>query len=177
MCHKKTLILIHVIIFKMSEIPSLLKKNSTYIRTIDEYSEEFIFEIIQKLIATEEFWKIAIEDTSLIPEKIIGDADKEDFAKKLRKQNLECIEVVKKRLGKEKFEEYCDKKSITKIKTKNYFKNIDFADVLVKTFYLILAIFTVWFIYEISQTETSSSGSDDELQEAIDAICKVTGCY
>lgn len=26
----------------MSDIPSLLKKNSTYIRTIDEYSEEFI---------------------------------------------------------------------------------------------------------------------------------------
>ena len=53
----------------MSDIPSLLKKNSTYIRTIDEYSEEFIFEIVQKLIATEEFWEIAIEDTSLIPEK------------------------------------------------------------------------------------------------------------
>lgn len=160
----------------MSDIPSLLKKNSTYIRTIDEYSEEFIFEIVQKLIATEEFWEIAIEDTSLIPEKVIGNADKEDLAKKLRKQNLECIEVVKKRLGNEQFEKYCDKKSITKIKTKNYFKNIDFAEVSVKTFYLILVIFTVWFIYEISQTEVSPPAPKTELQKATDILCKAWGC-
>lgn len=161
----------------MSDIPSLLKKNSTYIRSIDEYSDEFIYEIIQKLIATEEFWKIAVKDTSLIPEKIIGNVERNEFAKKLRKQNLECIEVVKKRLGNEKFDEYCDKKSITKIKIKNFYKNIDFAEVLVKTFLLILAIFTVWFIYEISQTEVSRPAPKTELQKAIDGICEVFECY
>ncbi len=46
----------------MSDIPSLLKKNSTYIRTIDEYSEEFIFEIVQKLIATAIFYGVELNN-------------------------------------------------------------------------------------------------------------------
>ena len=91
------------------EIPALFKKTSTYINRIEKYDDFVISQTIQKLVATKSFWEMAVNRAELIPLSI--SENPKVSAKQLQKQNNECLEMVRKKLGSEKFEEYANPES------------------------------------------------------------------
>ncbi|MDC1163998.1 hypothetical protein OAT83_00450 [Gammaproteobacteria bacterium] len=97
------------------EIPTLFKQTSTYIKSIEKYDDFVISQTVQKLVATKSFWEMAVNRTELIPLSI--SENPKVSAKQLQKQNNECLEMVRKKLGSEKFAEYANPESEICIKS------------------------------------------------------------
>ncbi len=134
---------------KPVEIPATFKKTSRYIKNIEDYSGIMQSHVINALADTDVFWKSTKADPSLVPQRLLQEGSISETIKKYQKENKECINIVRKKIGAKTFDVYLNKKSSLNAKAarnhqkdlqriENYKKNGVYEDESKTTFKLFL---------------------------------------
>ena len=93
-------------------LPRLFKPSSDFIQNIKAQPDFEISQIVNGLNDTKKFWEDVQKNKQSLPESLISDMDnKINEIKEYKKQNLECIRIVKRKITLEKYNEFINKDS------------------------------------------------------------------
>ena len=93
-------------------LPRLFKPSSDFIQNIKAQPDFEISQIVNGLNDTKKFWEDVQKNKQSLPEFLISDMDnKINEIKEYKKQNLECIRIVKRKITLEKYNEFINKDS------------------------------------------------------------------
>ena len=93
-------------------VPRLFKPSSDFIQNIKEKPDLEISRIVNGLNDTKKFWEDVQKNKQSLPESLINNMDDRiNEVKRYKKQNLECIRIVKRKITLEKYNEFIIKDS------------------------------------------------------------------